>query len=215
MPQRFLHAEIQKRREIRLRETGELMLILTNYKRDARVVKVDNVQDTKVLTEQNVDVTAELIAAGILQGENATPTGYIEAGIQSDLTQAIDYFNLFGVPAVVEAIPVFNDMTETEHVGVSLLETRYERAGRFGLQEYLTYRIARFLTVPDASAATAQKAIGLLMRLIDNLANIQITQAERVFVVDSISAEPIDAEQFATKLTYCGIVDLTLTGARC
>ena len=151
----------------------------------------------------------------LAQDENSHLQSNIEEDILNDIVAAIDHFNIFDVKAVAEAIPVFNDMTETEHVGVSLLETRHERAGRFGLQEYLTYRIARFLTVPDASAATAQKAIGLLMRLIDNLANIQITQAERVFVVDSISAEPIDAEQFATKLTYCGIVDLTLTGARC
>ena len=190
------------------------MFILTNYKSDARIIEVDNVAQTTVIDDGGVDVTNRLIEAGILRGKNATSTGFIQAGVQSDLAAAVDSFGLFGVDAVVEACPQFDATTETERVGVSLSETRHERAGRDGLAEFLTYRIARFKTVDDTSAATSAENVGLLLELVDGLANLRITQADRLFVVDSISAEPIDPEQFMKNLLYCGVIEITLTSAR-
>ena len=138
----------------------------------------------------------------------------VYSGVQNDVAAAVNSFGLFGVDAVVEACPQFDATTETERVGVSLSETRHERAGRDGLAVFLTYKIARFKTVDDTSAATAQENISLLLKLVDGLVNLRITQDDLLFVVDSISAEPLDPEQFMQNLLYCGVIEITLTSAR-
>lgn len=141
----------------------------------------------------------------------AAPLVYL---IAEDLRSAIDYAALFGVNAVVEACPVFDTENETERVGVSLAETRYERNARRSLQEYLTYRVVRYKTVDNASATVAFAAIDELKRLAEFLSTVTITQSGRTFVVDSITSEPIDQEQLIQRLLYCGTIDVTLTEAR-
>lgn len=142
---------------------------------------------------------------------DAQPLVYL---IADDLRSAIDYAALFGVNAVVEACPVFDTESETERVGVSLAETRFELNARRSLQEYLTYRIVRYKTVEDASAIAAFNAIDELKRLTEFLSTVTITQSGRTFVVDSITSEPIDQEQLIQRLLYCGTIDVTLTEAR-
>lgn len=187
-------------------------MILTAYSttENAREIRVKSTANTTVITSAGVDVTQALIDEDVL-----TDAAYYEnEAIIDDICAAVDSFGLFGAPCVAEACPVFNTENDTERVGVSLYSVRYERDGRNGLREYRTYKIARYLNVPDASAATAQRATAPLLQLVKLLCNLRLTYDDgSLYVVDAIEAEPLDSEQLLKNLLYFGYIDLTITTA--
>lgn len=172
---------------------------------DAREIRVKSALATQVMTTGGVDVSDRLIDDGILVDIFA-PT----PAIVSDLCDAVDSFELFGVPAQFEPCPKFNYQKEVERVGVSMAGLRYERGGRDGVMEYRNYKICRFLSVSDTSGETAAREIATMETLALSLANLRITLDDRIFVVDTIEVEPIDVDQFMKHLIFCGSVDVTL-----
>lgn len=190
--------------------------VLRNYSatENARLIRVDNAVDTAIITTAGSDVAPELYRDGVLVDGRDFPPAMLEDMILKDIVDAINSFDLFDDKAIAESFPFFDPTKDKARVGVSLLSARIEKTARIAIQDYRTYRIARFLNVDDTSAETASNAIGSILRLAEKLATIVITEGVRQYVVDEIGVEPIDVEQFSKNLVYCGVIDLTLTTAR-
>lgn len=185
-------------------------MILTNYTSGAQEIRVASIAQTQVFNTDGDDVTQSLIDADVLRDAGY----YATEAIVGDICAAVDSFGLFGAPCKPEACPVFYTDVDTERVGVSLYGVRYEREGRNGLREYRTYRIARYLNVPNTAANTAQRAAAPLLLLAKLLCNLRLTYDDgSLYVVDSIESEPLDSEQLLKNLLYFGYIDLTITSA--